>query len=495
MSLREEAERRAAALNSQDLSSDNEESIMFQPPALPPPAVAQQPQRLPPSTDLSTAARREWKSHGSAKTQALEEKRNAPSRNPNHLSVKVFTAQTRNDLSGSPYTAYLINVVRSNNQEWQVEHRYSDFDRLHKILRQHGVELEASFPGKDLSGRLGTWTPSITWFPEKHSNLVAYRVIELDRWLVYLVEQYNKQALPGSCTKALSEFLSQGEKRPCERDNSMDDAKWKWNNPMSFTLGSAIRQATLTVDQMCRRGVTETDTSIPLDLLQQAKGLVFMTVLKGGVVVSGRFGTGLVITRMSNGWSAPVAIGTVGVGWGALIGGDVTHYLIVLTTSKAVEDFCTSNSVQLGAELGIAVGPVGRGANSHLRSGDWTLHPAYAYAHSQGFFVGISLEGSVCKVRHDINTTFYGCNVQPRDLLQQMGPKAAEPLYHALNEALKLPVREGAFRPSTLFSSRPRVDSPPQTQQVVYQPNLIQSSYTVQPPHESLYQQTASSGN
>jgi lipid-binding SYLF domain-containing protein len=192
-----------------------------------------------------------------------------------------------------------------------------------------------------------------------------------------------------------------------------DDWK-KWNNPLSFTLGSTIRQATSTLEHMCHDNQDNDNTklndqSIPLDLLHCAKGLCFLTVLKAGLVVSGRVGTGLLVARLDNRWSAPCALGTVGMGWGMLAGGDITHYLVVLTTHEAVEALL-GGTVQLGAELGVAVGPVGRTGSSHVSASntDWAVHPAYSYAHSQGLFVGIRLEGSVLSTRHDGNAIFYG---------------------------------------------------------------------------------------
>jgi lipid-binding SYLF domain-containing protein len=106
------------------------------------------------------------------------------------------------------------------------------------------------------------------------------------------------------------------------------------------------------------------DSSIPTELLSRAKGLAFLTVVKGGFIFSGSLGTGLVIARQqqqhspllstrhhntsnnsvnsstsknSNGalttasleWSAPSAIATIGAGWGALIGIYVTLYYYV----------------------------------------------------------------------------------------------------------------------------------------------------------------------
>ncbi|EEC45127.1 predicted protein [Phaeodactylum tricornutum CCAP 1055/1] len=427
------------------------------------------------TADLASTARQEWRKHGTGRTQALEDKRYAhATQNPHHFVVRVVSAEKRSDLSNATFTTYVIRVIQ-NQQEILVEHRYSDFAKLHALCQTHNVATpgDACFPAKHWAGRIGNWTPSITWAPDKHDDLVSFRTIQLDIWLVHLLEQYNAETLPPILAQAVFEFLAAPDKLPCERENdtSASGDRWKWNNPVSFTLGSSIRQATRTVQYMCHGNMSETDQAIPLDLLQQAKGLVFMTVFKAGFVVSGRLGTGLVIARLEDSfsgeggpaWSAPAAVGTVGMGWGALVGGDVTHYLIVLTTTKAVKDICGSNSIQLGAELGVAVGPVGRGATSHLQTGDWTLHPAYAYAHSQGLFVGLSLEGSVVRIRNDVNSKFYGQPVDAGLVMQQKGPKAAEPLYQALEEATQIPVRDGAFRPSDYFSPPPKGAPTPRT--------------------------------
>jgi lipid-binding SYLF domain-containing protein len=39
-----------------------------------------------------------------------------------------------------------------------------------------------------------------------------------------------------------------------------------------------------------------------------------------------------------------------------------------------------------------SMSPVGRGATSQVSAGgNWTVRPAYSYAHSQGLFLGMSL--------------------------------------------------------------------------------------------------------
>ena len=118
--------------------------------------------------------------------------------------------------------------------------------------------------------------------------------------------------------------------------------------------------------------------------------------------MSVRDGTGWMIARTRDGsWTPPVALDTVGVGWGALIGGDITNYLIVLNTNRAVQTFAQKSSVNLGAELGVAVGPLGRVATGNVNAGSGGLvAPAYAYAHSKGLFAGISFEGSIGKYHY-----------------------------------------------------------------------------------------------
>jgi lipid-binding SYLF domain-containing protein len=154
-------------------------------------------------------------------------------------------------------------------------------------------------------------------------------------------------------------------------------------------------------------------------------------------------GTGLVISRLNdsieNCWSAPSAIGTVGVSWGALIGVDLTDYVILLNTDESVKAFMTVGQVTVGGGLEVAVGPIGRSGSADLHvSSTGTIAPAYSYSHSRGIFAGVSLDGSVIMTRDNVNYNFYGRQVTPEEILTGHipPPRAGKPLYHALNEAL-----------------------------------------------------------
>ena len=92
------------------------------------------------------------------------------------------------------------------------------------------------------------------------------------------------------------------------------------------------------------------DKVIPPHIIEQAKGLVVMTVIKAGFLFSGRVGFGLVVARRPNGtWSAPSALGTGAFGAGLQIGAELTDFVIILTNQRAVEAFTYLGNVAIGA--------------------------------------------------------------------------------------------------------------------------------------------------
>jgi hypothetical protein len=296
---------------------------------------------------LVSSARKEWQKHGSGVTQALEEVRRRDEERPGTLTARLLSAETRHDITGKKYVAYILRVKLANNRVMQIDHRYSEWSKLSESFKNYGVTLDAVFPGKNIAGRLGNWTPSLRWAPEQHDDLVQYRKVQLDVWLVSVLEKYNLGVLPHSLARSVYEFLTICDRPPCDMENvATNESTVRRINPISFTLGSSIRQACRIVEEIClthtmyeSTGLKDTDQSIPLDLLHCAKGLIFLTVVKAGLVVSGRVGTGLLIAKVDQPqqWSAPCALGTIGMGWGALAGADITHYLVVLTNQEAVE--------------------------------------------------------------------------------------------------------------------------------------------------------------
>jgi len=205
---------------------------------------------------------------------------------------------------------------------------------------------------------------------------------------------------------------------------------------LNFFLENEIRNATLMINRMSGQNGEAHGSQIPKEMLEIARGVAFLTILKVGFGFSGRYGTGLVISRLAdNTWSAPSAITISGVGWGLQAGGELTDVMLVLSSDGAVETFKSRGQMSIGAELGVSAGPYGRSVESDLTAGNKGAAHAFSYAHSQGLFFGASLEACVIAQRKDVNAAFYGSKVGASALLagDQPRPRGAEPLYKALD--------------------------------------------------------------
>ncbi|KAE8979067.1 hypothetical protein PR003_g25396 [Phytophthora rubi] len=179
------------------------------------------------------------------------------------------------------------------------------------------------------------------------------------------------------------------------------------------------------------------DQSIPHELLAEAYGLVFVTMYKVGFLFSGKIGTGFIISRTTGGWSAPSFLTSGGFGFGMMAGGEVVNYMIILNSRSAVKVFTRNGQVQLGSELDIAVGPIGRAASAALNVGAGGIAPNYSYSHSKGLYGGIGLSGGVICTRKSLNAKCYGPNVTARQILGgEVACPLAEPLWRALDKAL-----------------------------------------------------------
>ena len=207
-----------------------------------------------------------------------------------------------------------------------------------------------------------------------------------------------------------------------------------FNSPYRRTLSGEIRKAAYALKN-CFVGPIK-DQSITETVLAKAKGLAFITIAKGGFIVAGRGGTGLVVAKLEDGsWSAPSAIGSMGLSWGLQIGGDCCDFIIVLNTKAAVESFSTKGMIgRIGGSGGLTLG-LGRKMEGDLvGSKKKFLAHTYTYARSKGMFAGVAIEVSAIKTRNKINRQFYGYDVDPADLLngKVKPPIAAKPLYDEL---------------------------------------------------------------
>ncbi|KAJ0395354.1 hypothetical protein ATCC90586_011821 [Pythium insidiosum] len=220
------------------------------------------------------------------------------------------------------------------------------------------------------------------------------------------------------------------------------------NAPYHSSMEKEIRKATNILNAFFDSTV-DADAAIPVELIRNCAGLAFLTVVKAGMIWTGKIGTGVVIARLEDGsWSPPSGIGTAGVGFGAEIGGEIVDFMIILGSRSAVQTFKKGTQVSVGAGLELAIGPVGRAAGANLNAGGGGLSGNYTYSHAKGMFAGVGLHGSTILVRGDMNSKFYGREVSPLEILNgqvQAPAGSCDSLYAAIQRASD---REGLSVPS-----------------------------------------------
>jgi lipid-binding SYLF domain-containing protein len=155
------------------------------------------------------------------------------------------------------------------------------------------------------------------------------------------------------------------------------------------------------------------EKAIPRRVLDDARGLAIMSVLKVGFGLSGQGGQGVVVARTGHGWSGPSFIGTGGAGWGLQIGAQITEFVFVLNTDAAVRSFSRGGNVTIGGDVSATAGPVGR----DLQAGVTPSAAIYTYSRSQGLFAGISLQGAVIATQKTANARYYRHTVSARQIL------------------------------------------------------------------------------
>lgn len=162
------------------------------------------------------------------------------------------------------------------------------------------------------------------------------------------------------------------------------------------------REATETL----RAVMQNSATSIPRALLKRAEAIaVFTNIKKGGFIVGGTGGDGVISRRSGNTWGPPVFYNVGGADVGFQIGLKKTDYILLFMQPGALKDLL-DDELELGASLGLAAGPVGDSATISTGSKDAVL----VYSNTDGAFAGATIGGATIKADNSKNQAFYKMN-------------------------------------------------------------------------------------
>jgi lipid-binding SYLF domain-containing protein len=146
--------------------------------------------------------------------------------------------------------------------------------------------------------------------------------------------------------------------------------------------------------------------------VSKARALVIVPKLgKGGFIVAGSGGRGLVVARDKNtgDWSQP-AFFTVGSASIGLQAGAQQSEVIYLIMSEAGINALLSTKFQVGADGTLTAGPMGVGAQAATTD-------VLSFSRGVGLFGGISAEGTVIHPDIDRNSAYYGKTTSASDIL------------------------------------------------------------------------------
>jgi len=153
--------------------------------------------------------------------------------------------------------------------------------------------------------------------------------------------------------------------------------------------------------------------------------LIYPSLVRGGLILGGSGGTGVLIVKDEKaGWLGP-AFYTIGGGsLGLLAGFQVSEVLVLVTSDRGVTRLLTTGA-KVGTDSSVAAGEVSAGAGSSSTD-------LVAVSLSRGLYAGMSLEGAVVAVRDALNRAYYGRAVRPAEIL---GGAATNPQADGLKKA------------------------------------------------------------
>lgn len=176
-----------------------------------------------------------------------------------------------------------------------------------------------------------------------------------------------------------------------------------------------VDRATLTVNELLG-GQHGADAR---RVLRRARAvLIFPRVFRGGFILGGEGGLGVLLARDAAGsWSSPAFYSMGSGSLGLQIGIQDSQLIVFIMSDRALKAVLQSQFT-FGADASLAVATIGAG----IGGGSTTALNAdfVSISRSRGLYAGISLEGTLLTRRNDSNQAYYGRMVSPEQIVLTM---------------------------------------------------------------------------
>jgi lipid-binding SYLF domain-containing protein len=190
---------------------------------------------------------------------------------------------------------------------------------------------------------------------------------------------------------------------------------------------------------------TDEEHGIPADILQRARGIaVIPNLIRGGILLGGRRGRGVLAIRSPNGeWSNPAFVTLTGGSFGAQFGAESADVVLVFANDRSVRNIA-AGKFTLGGDATAIAGPLGRRTQAAVTG----KAEVYVYMHSRGLFAGAAFEGTRLDVDEEASDNFYrNTSGVPLGAQTAETPATALPFLDALRTAAVLPGTHSVVAP------------------------------------------------
>lgn len=155
-------------------------------------------------------------------------------------------------------------------------------------------------------------------------------------------------------------------------------------------------------------------------LLRTARAVMIVPqLIKGGFIVGGEGGEGVVMVRSAHGWSDPAFYAIGSASFGLQIGGQVAEMVLLVMTERGVKGLL-SDEFKIGAQAGINIATLGSTVEGAI--GGASPPDIVVWSSSTGLYGGLTINGSIIRPQRDDDRAFYGRAVTSRDILYGKTP-------------------------------------------------------------------------
>ncbi len=178
------------------------------------------------------------------------------------------------------------------------------------------------------------------------------------------------------------------------------------------------------------------ESAIPDKLFDEARAVIVIPdAMKLGLVVGGRRGHGLLSVKAADGtWSNPAFVTLTGGSIGLQAGVQSADIVLVFRSDRGL-DSIVNGKFTLGADAGVAAGPVGRNASA-ATDGEMKAE-IWSWSRARGLFAGVALDGAVLSIDDAADESAYGRDTTPRMIFESRMPQPPSSAVVGFRDALE----------------------------------------------------------